>query len=444
LAQACTEKGIEAKDVIDDLQGVLYVDEKRHSLDDMTLAHLADHIVDTHHKYVRDETPLINQYLKKVSGKTYQTASVKNILESLDFTVLHESNEAITLAVPHHKRDVSLAADIVEEILRIDGLDNIEIPSAITITPSIEDNYKVDAFKEKVANALVGLGYNEILTNSITNSKYFGDEQRANAINLLNNLSSELDILRPAMLPTALEVIQFNNNRKNTNLRFFEWGKTYRKEDVGNYLEKNHFCIYITGTSTEAGWKVKTTPVDIYNIKGITERVLKTIGLQASFEQVENDAQLENKMNVLVKGKSIGCLGKVALKTTNAFDIKQAVFFANLNWDAIIEEGLKTKIQYKEVSKYPSVERDLALVDPKNMMYDELKNNIIKLRLGKLQDVRLFDIFESDKLGKDKKSVAINFTFLDEEKTLTDKEIDGWMNKIMTTLEKEAGAEIRK
>jgi phenylalanyl-tRNA synthetase beta chain len=171
---------------------------------------------------------------------------------------------------------------------------------------------------------------------------------------------------------------------------------------------------------------------------------LKPIGLQASFVTAEDGAHLENKLNVFVNGKKIGKVGKVAQKTTNAFDIKQAVFFANLNWDVIIEEALKTKIQYKEVSKYPSVERDLAMVVPKNMMYEELKNNIIKLRLGKLQDIRLFDIFESDKLGKDKKSIAINFTFLDEEKTLTDKEIDGWMNKIMTTLEKDAGAEIRK
>ncbi len=406
---------------------------------------IASHVIDIYpNPEAKKEVVLKYQYLKKLSGNNYSPLSVKIILERLGFTVLHESNEAITLAVPHHKRDVSLAADVVEEILRIDGLDNIEIPSAITITPSIEENYKIDAFKEKVANTLVGLGYNEILTNSITNSKYFGDEQRATAINLLNNLSNELDVLRPAMLPTALEIIQFNNNRKNTNLKFFEWGKTYKTEVVGNYLEENHFCIYLTGTSTEAGWKGKSAPVDIYYLKGITQSVLKTIGLQASFVTAEDGAHLENKLNVFVNGKKIGKVGKVAQKTTNAFDIKQAVFFANLNWDEIIEEALKTKIQYKEVSKYPSVERDLAMVVPKNMMYEELKNNIIKLRLGKLQDIRLFDIFESDKLGKDKKSIAINFTFLDEEKTLTDKEIDGWMNKIMTTLEKDAGAEIRK
>ncbi len=231
------------------------------------------------------------------------------------------------MQVPHHKRDVSLPADIVEEILRIDGLDNIDIPSAITITPSVEENYKVDALKEKVAGGLVGLGFLEILTNSITNSKYFSTEQLAAAVKLLNNLSSELDVLRPAMLPTALEIIAFNNNRKNNNLKFFEWGKTYNSEGPGNYTEKNHFCIYQTGNNNEAGWKEKPFAPDIYYLKGIAENILKTLGLKANIETGEQDEYLDDKLIVSVNGKAVAKLGKLSSKTTTPFDIKQPVFF---------------------------------------------------------------------------------------------------------------------
>jgi phenylalanyl-tRNA synthetase beta chain len=161
------------------------------------------------------------------------------------------------LEVPHHKRDIYYGADLVEEILRIDGLDNIDIPVTITITPSVEEDYTLEALKEKTATTLVGLGFTEILTNSITNSRHFSEAELTNTVKLLNNISVELDVLRPAMLPTALEVIAHNINRKVTNLKFFEFGKTYRTSGAGMYEETNHFCLYVTGNNIDAGWKAK-------------------------------------------------------------------------------------------------------------------------------------------------------------------------------------------
>ncbi|MGZ3939263.1 MAG: phenylalanine--tRNA ligase subunit beta-related protein, partial [Flavisolibacter sp.] len=307
----------------------------------------------------------------------------------------------------------------------------------------IEQNYKAEILKEKTSNILTGLGFSEILTNSITNSAHFSDEELKTAVRLLNNLSNELNIMRPSMLHTALEVIAFNLNRKNNNLRFFEFGKTYSTTGVGKYNESNHLCLYFTGQLNENQWKEKAKPSDIYYIKGVAEALLANLGITHDGFEIINTNELESGLSIHVNGEKILELGRVNSRLASKFDIKQPVFFADFYWDAILKYAGR-QVQFEEISKYPSVERDLAMVVPKSMKYKEISERIDKLRLNKLKGIKLFDVFESEKLGKDKKSLAVNFTFLDEEKTLTDKEIDSWMNKIMTTLEKELNAEIRK
>ncbi|MEI6946133.1 phenylalanine--tRNA ligase subunit beta [Paraflavisolibacter sp. H34] len=384
------------------------------------------------------------QFLKKLSGKNYHPDAVRRILQSLGFSIIREDIDALMIEVPYHKHDISVPADLVEEILRIDGLDNIGIPSSITITPAVEQTSKADSLRAKVAGFLVGNGFHEILTNSITNSKYFSEDELATTVKLLNNLSSELDVMRPAMLPTALEVIQFNSNRKNAHLRLFEFGKTYQLAGPGQYNETNHFCVYVTGNTSDTSWKGKGNAADIYYLKGVAESLLKVAGLKATFAAGEASTGLELVLTASVNGKAVLQLGRVPARTAARFDLKQPVFVADFNWDALLDAALQQRISFREVPRFPAVERDLALVVPRQMKYEEITAQLNKLRLNKLQDVRLFDVFESEKLGADKKSLAINFTFLDEEKTLTDKEIDGWMNKIMTALEKELSAEIRK
>jgi phenylalanyl-tRNA synthetase beta chain len=390
------------------------------------------------------EVALKYQYLKKLSGKNYHPDAVKGILQSLGFSVMKEGMDVLLLEVPYHKPDVSLPADVVEEILRIDGLDNIDIPQAITITPSVERNWAADSLKEKVAMALAGKGFSEILTNSITNSAYYSDEELQSAVRMINNLSSELDIMRPSMLHTALEVLGFNNNRKNKDLQLFEWGKTYTKETTGKYRETNHMCLYITGDVKPAGWKGKSVAADFYYLKGVVEALLQVLGIREVQVERTTTKYLQSGMAASINGERLVELGKVDGPTAARFDIKAPVFFADFRWDTVLKYALQTKVQYREVPKFPAVERDLALVVPKAMKYEEIQGSIRKLKLDKLQDLRLFDVFESEKLGEGKKSMAINLTFLDEEKTLTDKEIDSWMGRIMTSLEKELGAEIRK
>jgi phenylalanyl-tRNA synthetase beta chain len=406
---------------------------------------IASEVVDIYPQQEEKKQVILKfQFLKKLSGKNYHPDTVKGILESLGFSLVKESIDSLTVQVPYHKPDVSLPADVVEEILRIDGLDNIEIPTSITISPSVERNNEGDLYKEKISSVLIGEGLTEILTNSITNSAYYDEEVLQSSVRLMNNLSVELDIMRPSMLQTALEVIAFNINRKNSDLKLFEFGKTYTTSGVGKYEEQNHLCIYITGTITENSWKNKATAADIYYAQGVAETVLKTTGVRIDhYQNGTDDKELSSSLLATINGEQIFRLGKVSNAIAAKFDIKQPVFFVDFNWDALVK-FVRNKIAFKEIPKYPAVERDLAMVVPKTMKYQEVKEQVAKLRLNKLQEVKLFDVFESEKLGADKKSLAINFTFLDEEKTLTDKEIDGWMNKIMTTLEKELGAEIRK
>jgi phenylalanyl-tRNA synthetase beta chain len=392
----------------------------------------------------KKEVILKNQYLKKLSGKNYHPETIKNILENLGFRIIKEGMDALSVEVPYHKRDVSLPADVVEEILRIDGLDNIVIPTAITMSPSVEENYRPESLKQKLADALVGMGFHELLTNSITNSAYFNEEQQGKAVRLVNSLTTELDVLRPSMLPTALEVLAFNINRRQIDLRCFEFGKTYSTTGIGQYSEQNHLCLYITGQVMPQSWKGKAVPADLYYVTGIVEVLLRLAGIHAEPVVGEEVPGFGDSVQYRQNGKTLAVAGPVATTEMRRFDLKAPVFVADIDWDALMNAALPVKIQYREVARFPAVERDLALVVPTSMTYAAIRGQVDKLRLKQLRTLRLFDLFESEKLGAGKKSMAVNFTFLDEEKTLTDKEIDSWMQKIMGSLEKELGAEIRR
>lgn len=383
-------------------------------------------------------------YLKKLSGKNYHGDAVKNILSSLGFEMIKEGPDELWMNVPFSKPDISIPADIVEEIMRIDGLDNIDIPSTISIAPGSDTISESTTLREKLANQLTGLGFNEIFTNSITNSAYYGEEVLGSAVKMLNNLSVELDILRPGMLHTGLEVIAHNIHRKNSDLLLFENGKTYRNNGDNKYEEQKHLALHISGETASIAWNKKPEKADYYFVKGICERILAVAGIaNAVFEEAEN-ADMEMAAAIKVKNKTIGMIGSVADKTLKTFGIKQAVFFADMYWDELLEARKTKGFSYTEVSKYPAVQRDLALLLNTDVNYAQIRKAVSGLNIAQLQTIKLFDIFESDKLGAGKKSMAVNFTFMDSSKTLTDKEIDEMMGKIIAACEKQLGAEIRK
>lgn len=397
-------------------------------------------VVDVYpHPATKNTVVLPLAYLKKLSGKQYPTEKVITILNSLGFVLLNQTADAIEVAVPYHKPDISLPADIVEEVLRIDGLDNIAIPSVITMSPSIDPLEQKEKFKDKIAQYLVGRGFTEILTNSITNSKYFSSESLQHAVTMLNNLSADLDVMRPSMLETGLEAVAYNINRRNHQISFFEIGKVYSKSTAGKYQEGEQLAIYLSGKQHEDGWRQKGVVQDFFVAKGIAEAVLNSIGVDAIEYQTKGQT-----IHILHKQTILGLIEVVSAKKLQAFDIKQSVLYIQFDLSALLAYYQNHKVVYQEVSKYPSVERDLALVLPNTTTYEAIDHCIKAAKLNALSSTRVFDVFESDKLGHQKKSVAINFVFNATDKTLTDVEIDTMMKKLIGEFEKNIQAEIRK
>jgi len=383
-------------------------------------------------------------YIRKLTGKDYGDASVKGILSSLGFEVIKDEINELTVAVPFSKPDISLPADVVEEILRIDGLDNVEITGSMTLSPSTDENILKESLKEKIAGYLTGLGFHEIVTNSITNSQFYSHTQLSGAVKMINSLSADLDVMRMSMVETGLEAIAYNINRKNKNLQFFEFGKTYHSEGVGNYSENEHLALYLTGESIPAAWKSKQINTDFYRAKGIADSIIQLGGINVTdFSKTSSDS-FSLALSATVENKPMVTIGEISQSRLKTFDIKQPVFFIDINWLLLLQLSSAQKITYHEVSKFPAIHRDLALVVDKNIDFNALLQAVDKLKISKLKQVQLFDIFESEKLGKNKKSMAVSFTFMDEEKTLTDKEIDGIINKLIRTFETELSAEIRK
>ncbi len=388
------------------------------------------------------EIALKNHYLKKLSGKNYHSDAVKRILISLGFEIIREGQDEIRVAVPYSKPDITIPADIVEEVLRIDGLDNIEIPQTITISPSVESLRVKESLRDKIAGYLVGQGFIEILTNSITNSKYFDEEVLATTVKMINNLSEELNVLRPSMVETGLESISYNINRRNTNLQFFEFGKTYLTKGVGEYIEDEHLCLYITGSNHEDSWREKNKQQDFYRLKGLSNAVLELCGLHTiGFEKTDEEGL---SLTVSHGKRNLGRLVEVDQKKLQQFDIKQPVYVLDINFAQLEAAVEQNKIRYREVNKYPVMQRDLAMVVKRSTTYEAIEQTVKKVKLPKLKDMRLFDVFESEKLGTGKKSMAISFLFSDDEKTLTDKEVDGMMSKLVQGFESDLEAEIRK
>ncbi len=392
----------------------------------------------------REQVKLKYQYLKKLSGKIYSPDTVIKILESLGFKILKEEMDELSVAAPFSKPDIHLPADIVEEIIRIDGLNNIEIPSNISITPAIETLRFKEKLKEKISNSLVGLGFNEILTNSITNSSYYVEEIMIGAVKLINNLSADLNILRPSLLENILETIAYNINHRNNNLSLFEFGKSYSINPGGGYLEEEHLSLCLTGNHFDNAWKEKARPTSFFMAKGILSAVLKICGV--------NDTELDAPVADLkglhynIKGgnNSLGSLSIVTEDYLKTFGIKQSIYFIDLKFSVILELVNAKSLVFQEIPRVPTVQRDLAVIIDKSIVLSEIKTVLEKLNLKRLQEIRLFDVFESDRLGEGKKSYAINLAFIDKEKTLTDKEVEDMMEIIIHTLTNNLRAEIRK
>jgi phenylalanyl-tRNA synthetase beta chain len=389
------------------------------------------------------EISLSYQYLKKISGKNYHPDTVKNILTSLNFSIVREGIDNLKVAVPFSNPDITIPADVIEEIMRIDGLDNIEIPSSITMSPAIGTGLKNALQKEKIIDWLTGNGFHEIFTNSITNSKYFDNQTLATTVKIINSLSEGLNVMRPSMLPTGLECVAYNLNRKNNNLLFFEFGKTYSVTE-SKYVENQNLNLYLTGNRNQVNWNTAAKKTDIYFVKGICEAIFSLMGIKNFQIDAGASDSFDECLIGAVKSVPVAIAGRVIKKDVEMFSIKQPVFYLHIDWEKLSGLTANEEISFQPIPKFPPVERDLSILIDKKTSYGEVEKLIKSLQIKKLEKIQLFDVFENEKLGENKKSLAINFTFIDTEKTLTDDEIEIMMNKIISNLENKLNAVIRR
>lgn len=382
--------------------------------------------------------------INRLAGAEIPATVVKNILNKLEINVIEDKGDVLELLVPTFKVDVKREADILEEILRIYGYNTIPMPK--TLRSSLSFSPKMDYVKMEniAANFLTGAGFHEITTNSVSQSKFEQDEElKKQQILLLNSQTAELDSLRTSMIYSGLEVIAYNQNRKSADLRLYEIGKTYHKGDKG-YEQKQHLTIFLTGLDEQDNWLEKGTKYSFYHLKSYVDNLLVRFGIHQHTSTVLESSPFAFAAQLIVEGKTLATFGQIDKSILKAFDIRQDVFYADIDWDYLTERSQFTQIVFQPLPKFPSVRRDLALMVDAGLNFAEIEK-IARMEGRKLlKEVSLFDVYKGDKIEQGKKSYAVSFTFLDPEKTLTDQDIDKVMSKLMKKLESELGAVVRK
>ena len=412
------------------------------------------------------------EYVHNLVGKVIPVETIKAICESLEMKVLNETAEALTLEIPAYRVDVQRPCDVVEDILRIYGYNNVEIPTQLKGSLVIKgDEDQKHKLANLVSEQLVGEGFNEILNNSLTKGAYYEGHNAypaENCVKIMNPLSTDLNVMRQTLLFGGLESIQHNVNRKRQNLRFFEFGNVYNKREpitnnrdaasedeamkdgkwllYNGYCEEYHAALWVTGKRVEGSWAHANEESTYYELSAYVENILRRIGVKPGMlvrKKSENDIfsagmTIENR-----GGKKLIEMGIISKKLQKQFGLDSSVYYAELNWTALMKVIKKNEVLYTEVPKFPAVSRDLALLVDKSVEFAQIEQIARQTEKKLLKNVELFDVYEGDKLPAGKKSYAVNFILQDEEKTMGDKQIDAIMTKLITNIKKMLGAELR-
>jgi phenylalanyl-tRNA synthetase beta chain len=392
--------------------------------------------------------------INRLIGKTIAREEVFNILEGLEIAIVSKNESEFTVSVPPYRVDVTQEADVVEEILRIYGFNNIELTEIAGTDYLAEFPEKdINKFKRTLGSQLVSTGFYEILTNSLTNSAY---QQKHNLtfngspVEILNKLSEEQGILRQTMLFTGLEVCGYNINRKQKDLKLYEFGKIYWKNETDQenkkksaYQEEERLALYVTGNFETENWQSKSRPVTYFDLAQHVVQLLEKSSISNLKQETLNDPLFDYGMRLMKGTKEIGKLGKVKTALTKDFGIKQEIFYADLS-TALLFKSANPKFVVQEVPRFPEVRRDLSLVLDKQVTFDEIRALVVNTEKKLIKEIIAFDVYEGDKIPQGKKAYALGFTLLDENKTLTDEEIDKVMTRLMSAFEGKMGAVIRK
>ena len=394
-------------------------------------------------------------YVFSLIGKKIDLVTLKQICLSLEMEILSENEQGLTLRVPAYRVDVQRPCDVVEDILRIYGYNNVEIPTQLKSSLVIKgDEDQKHKLANLVSEQLVGAGFNEILNNSLSKSSYYDDVQNGKLVHIMNPLSSDLNVMRGTLLYGGLESIEYNAKRKNGNCRFFEFGNVYQfspeKENQDDpmqaYKEQYHMALWLTGKRVEGSWAHQNEDTSFAELDAYVDHILARIGVQPGMlvrKKSENPVfsvglSIENR-----GGKQLIEMGVITKKLQKQFDIDTTVYYAELNWTALMKVIRKQKVEFTEIPKFPAVSRDLALLIDKDVEFAQIETIARQTEKKFLKRVELFDVYEGDKLPAGKKSYAVNFILQDAEKTMGDKQIEAIMQKLIANLKKQLNAELR-
>ena len=422
---------------------------------------ISSEIKDNYPAPIADFTVELNyEKVHSLIGKTIPVETIKSIVTSLEMKIVNETPEGLTLQVPPYRVDVQRDCDVVEDILRIYGYNNVEIPTQLKSSLTVQgDEDKAYHSQNLVAEQLVGEGFMEILNNSLSKASYYTDFDlnkypNETTVKVMNPLSADLGVMRQTMLFGGLESVVRNINHKSQNLKFFEVGNTYiynkekwsEESPIKAYSQEAHMSLFITGKRVEGSWAHADEQSNIYELKAVVENILRRVGMPQNNVVIKHsDNNIFSKgVNYETRvGKVLVELGILSLKLKKAFDIEQDVFYADIHWDNLMKAVKKVNLTYTDISKYPSVSRDLALLVDKNVEFAQIEQIARQTEKKLLKSVVLFDVYEGEHLPEGKKSYAVNFILQDEEKTLNDKQIDAIMKKLIANLTGKLNAELR-
>ncbi|WP_296682360.1 phenylalanine--tRNA ligase subunit beta [Flavobacterium sp.] len=402
-------------------------------------------VIDVYPKKVENFSVFLNfNKVAKIIGQEISKDIIKKILVSLDIKVNSVSDSGLGLTIPAYRVDVQREIDVIEEILRVYGYNNIKFSNKVNATvansPRTED-YKI---QNVVATQLNSQGFHEMMANSLTTANYIQLSEmlkEEHNVTMLNPLSSDLATMRQSLLFSGLEAISYNINRKNTDLKLFEFGKTYHNYPSG-YEEKKHLTLFLTGNRNQETWTTSQKPTDFFLFKGYVNAVLERLGIQKTQNQPLTSDVFSEGIAVSLGKDTIVEIGVVKKSILKHFGIKQEVFYADFNWAAILKL-ISNKIKFAEIPKYPEVRRDLALLIDQTVTYESIYTIAKQTEKSLLKNIDLFDVYEGQNLPEGKKSYALSFSIQDSSKTLTDEQIDKIMNKLQKNFETELGAVLR-
>ena len=413
---------------------------------EITGGEITSDIDDLYFKKIEDfQVFLTFEKVNKLIGQNLEEETIKSILASLEIRVNNVTETGMGLTIPSYRVDVQREADVIEEILRVYGYNNIEFGTKFNA--SVSDSTKFEDYKLQniISSQLVGQGFFETMANSLTTPAYINLSEQLkeeHSIKMLNPLSQDLSVMRQSLLFSGLETLSYNINRRKSDLKLFEFGKSYHQYH-DERVEKKHLSVFITGKRFSESWNTIQHPGNFFYLKGVISRILERLGINNCKEgKVKADVFSEGLSISFGKSKLVE-FGVVKRSVLKYFDIQQEVLFADVNWDAVLEVASKQKISFKNIPKFPEVRRDFALLLDKNIEYSQIKELALQTEKKLLIDVNLFDVYEGNNLPEGKKSYAISFKFQDEHNTLTDKKIDKIMNKLQYRFENELQAELR-